>query len=730
MAKFSVKKPLTVFVVVLAIVVLGVVAYLRMTPDLLPNMDFPYVVIVTTDPGASPESVEETITRPMEQSMATLDRIKTVTSTTQNSVSMVMLEFEDGVNMDTISVDIQQKISILQGQWSDSVGAPYVLKINPSMIPVMVAAVSQEGKDVYALSDFVTDELTGKLEGVSGVAGVTVSGALTREAHVILDQEKMDALSATLEDAVKDQLKKAEGKLRDAEKKVTDGQQALADAKRAAADGVAESVGDAVDKVYDKLKDIYGVLEDTDIDDIVGGFITDPDGTLKKLNDDLKTLQGSMEKLMKALKSGHLRAQVEGDVSDLLVELMDGMTQMTGAELQLSEAKAQIESGLKQIQAAYDKVAEQTDLGGLLSISTVSGLLTAQNFSMPAGYVKDESGESWLLKVGEEYDSVDDIRGALLLHVEGYGDVRLSDVADVEIIDNAADSYTRLNGEQASVLKIYKDDSSSAGDVSANCLDAFKELEAQYEGLHVVVLSNQGNYISILIKSILTSMLVGAALAIVVLAIFLKDVKPTLVVGVSIPLSVLFAVVLMYFTNLDMNVMTLAGLSLGIGMLVAGGNWIKFGVVLIVFGAFLAWWSKNLHHTLARDFIDAVEADESMGGRYRRVAANEDGLMVWGKSGKSQFFPFDKLDHVLDGERIFVAMFADQGVTIPKDTFVRGDAEQFGSFLKARINKKLRIETKRKKMKAEKAAAEAKQGDKPQETKGKQRKQKKNKKKR
>ena len=102
----------------------------------------------------------------------------------------------------------------------------------------------------------------------------------------------------------------------------------------------------------------------------------------------------------------------------------------------------------------------------------------------------------------------------------------------------------------------------------ANCLDAFKELEAQYEGLHVVVLSNQGNYISILIKSILTSMLVGAALAIVVLAIFLKDVKPTLVVGVSIPLSVLFAVVLMYFTGLDLNVMTLAGLSLGIGMLV------------------------------------------------------------------------------------------------------------------------------------------------------------------
>jgi len=323
--------------------------------------------------------------------------------------------------------------------------------------------VSQEGKDVYALSDFVTDELTGKLEGVSGVAGVTVSGALTREAHVILDQEKMDALSATLEDAVKDQLKKAEGKLRDAEKKVTDGQQALADAKRAAADGVAESVGDAVDKVYDKLKDIYGVLEDTDIDDIVGGFITDPDGTLKKLNDDLKTLQGSMEKLMKALKSGHLRAQVEGDVSDLLVELMDGMTQMTGAELQLSEAKAQIESGLKQIQAAYEKVAEQTDLGGLLSISTVSGLLTAQNFSMPAGYIDDNSGISYMVSVGQKFESSGELEDMVLfdLGLDGVEPITLGDVATAVVTDNGDQLATKLNGDNGIPVPYYTEDVST-----------------------------------------------------------------------------------------------------------------------------------------------------------------------------------------------------------------------------------------------------------------------------
>ena len=570
MAKFSVKKPLTVFVVVLAVVVLGVVAYLKMTPDLLPNMDFPYVVIVTTDPGASPESVEEEITRPMEQSMATLDQIKTVTSTSQNSVSMVMLEFEDGVNMDTISVDIQQKISVLQGQWDDMVGAPYVLKINPSMIPVMVAAVSQEGKDVYALSDLVTDELTGKLEGVTGVASVAVSGALTREAHVILDQEKMDALSATLADAVKEQLKKAEGQLYDAQKQVSDGEKALSEAKRAAADGVAGAVGDAVDEVYDRLKDVYGVLEDTDIDGIAGGIITDPDGTLKELQKDLETLQESFRRLMKELESGRLRAEVEGDVSDLLVQLMDGITQMTGAELQLSEARTQIESGLKQIQEAYKKVDEQTDLGGLLSISTVSGLLTAQNFSMPAGYIDDDSGISYMVSVGQKFESSGELEDMVLfdLGLEGVAPITLGDVATVVVTDNGGELYTKLNGENGILLSFTKQSNYATAEVSNNITARFETLEAQYEGLTFVPLMDQGDYIYLIVETILSSLLWGAVFSVVVLFLFLRDWRPTLITLISIPVSVIFAVVLMYFTGVTINMISLSGLAVSVGMLV------------------------------------------------------------------------------------------------------------------------------------------------------------------
>lgn len=570
MAGFSVKKPLTVFVAVLGIIVLGVVAYLKMTPDLLPNMDFPYVIIVTADPGASPESVEQAITKPMEQSMSTLDKIKDVTSTSQNSVSMVLLEFEDGVNMDTVSVDIQQKISILQGSWEDTVSAPYVLKINPSMLPVMVAAVSREDMDVYELSDFVTDELSGKLEGVSGVASVSVSGAVTREAHVILDEKKLDALSEKLAEAVKKQLSKAESQLLSAKKEVEKGQAALAEAKRAAADGIAGAVGDSVDKVYEKLKELYDKLKGLDTDDLMGGFITDPEGTLKQLNDLLNTLKSRIGELMKKLKDGSLRAQLEGDVSDLLVTLMDGLTQMTEADIQLKEAMTQIEDGLAQIKEAYKTIDEQTDVGGQLSMSTVSQLLTAQNFSMPAGYISDNDGVQYMVSVGDNVTSRQELEDMVLLDlgIEGIEPVTLGDVATVVVLDDADELYTRVNGENGILVTFTKQSNYATAEVSDNINARFAELETQYDGLSFAPLMDQGDYIYLIVETITSSLLWGALFSVVVLFLFLRDWRPTVITLVSIPVSVIFAVVLMYFTGVTINMISLSGLAVSVGMLV------------------------------------------------------------------------------------------------------------------------------------------------------------------
>lgn len=589
MAGFSVKKPLTIFVTVLGIIVLGVVAYLKMTPDLLPNMDFPYVIIVTSDPGASPESIEQSITRPVEQSMATLDKIKTVTSTSQDSVSMVTLEFEDGANMDTISVDIQQKISVLQGSWDDTVSAPYVLKINPSMLPVMVAAVTREDMDVYALSDFVTGELSPKLEGVSGVASISVSGAVTREAHVILDEAKLDALSEKLADAVRTELNKTKLDLQKAKDQVEKGQAELQKAKQSIAAGLADTAGDAVDDVYKYIKQAYDSLPDLPEEPITpptpdpgpgdgGDEPTVPElpeipgvsGQLEDLYKTLNQLKKTLETLLKDMESGKTRREVEGQVYDATLSLIDGMTQLTEADMQLKEAKTQIESGLEQIKDAYKSVADQTDVGGMLSISAVSQLLTAQNFAMPAGYIEDDSGVKYMVSVGENVSSRQELEDMVLLDLgmDGIEPVTLGDIATVVVTDNAGELYTKVNGDNGILITFTKQSNYATAEVSNNISARFEELEGQYEGLSFAPLMDQGDYIYLIVETITSSLLWGALFSVVILYLFLRDWRPTVITLVSIPVSVIFAIVLMYFTGVTINMISLSGLAVAVGMLV------------------------------------------------------------------------------------------------------------------------------------------------------------------
>ena len=577
MAGFSVKKPLTIFVTVLGIIVLGVVAYLKMTPDLLPNMDFPYVIIVTSDPGASPESVEQSITKPVEQSMATLDKIKTVTSTSQDSVSMVILEFEDGANMDTISVDIQQKISVLQGSWDDTVSAPYVLKINPSMLPVMVAAVSREDMDVYELSDFVTEELSPKLEGVSGVASIEVSGAVTREAHVILDEAKLKALSEKLADAVRTELNKTKLDLQKAKDQVEKGQAQLDEAKEAIAAGAAGAAGQAVDKLYAYLKEARDQIPTPDPDPDPGEPgegdlpITVPgQEELEQLQKTLERLRAALDKLMQDLESGALKRQVTGEVYDLTISLIDGITQMTEAQIQLDEAMTQIEDGMDQINEAYKSIADQTDVGGRLSISTVSQLLTAQNFAMPAGYIEDDSGVKYMVSVGENVSSRQELEDMVLLDLgmDGIEPVTLGDIATVVVTDNAGELYTKVNGDNGILITFTKQSNYATAEVSNNISARFGELEGQYEGLSFAPLMDQGDYIYLIVETITSSLLWGALFSVVILYLFLRDWRPTVITLVSIPVSVIFAIVLMYFTGVTINMISLSGLAVSVGMLV------------------------------------------------------------------------------------------------------------------------------------------------------------------
>ena len=199
----------------------------------------------------------------------------------------------------------------------------------------------------------------------------------------------------------------------------------------------------------------------------------------------------------------------------------------------------------------------------------LGNILMAQNFNMPAGYIT-EGEEQYLVKVGEEYASLEELENTLLMHmdVDGVGDVRLSDVADIALTDNAGESYAKVNGNDGVVLSFQKQSTASTATVSQRINSAIAQLQEQNPGLHITPLMDQGDYIDMVVGSVLSNLLWGGLLAIIVLIFFLKDAKPTFIVACSIPFSLMCAIPLMYFTDVTLNIISLSGLALGVGMLV------------------------------------------------------------------------------------------------------------------------------------------------------------------
>lgn len=752
--KYSVKRPYTVLVAVVLVIVLGVVSLTRMTTDLLPAMNLPYVIVVTTDVGASPEEVEKDVTSPIEAAMATTSNINNVSSMSYDNYSMVVLEYEQSTNMDSAMIEIQQQLDQLTGQFPDSVGTPIIMQIDPDMMPVMIASADVDGMDQAEVSDYVDNELLPLLESIEGVASVTATGVLDTDLQVTMDQEKIDALNEQILSKIDAQFTDAQAELDKASSKINSGKKKLSDGEKemgsqlgageneiinnkiqlfnteadlttqlsdlqksqSSMDGAIKSLQSAYDGATQLQSAIDGLQKAKDgVSQAKSGakqlyamkpqlqqlaasvpawggtlptdyntFITTLESTvnyMKTLTDPVKQAQAAqMEQMLTGLKSSmtpeiykalvasasesdfvaymestaiaQINAQAgttytsESDIASQIVTLQSklddinvmlmsqassfadaGVTltsykDIPAAISKLSESKTQIAAGIATIESAQTQVADgktslddalvtlnesqisgimemskgyadlavaankieegqsqlddakeqakdSADLNTILTMDTLKNLLTAQNFSMPAGYVT-EGNEQYLVRVGDEVTSKADLENLVLmdLGMDGIEPIRLSDVADIEYIDNSGDSYSKVNGNPAVMLSIEKQTGYSTGDVTDRLLDKFDSLEKENTALHLSVLMNQGIYIDMIVKSVVENMIVGAILAIIVLLLFLKDMKPTLVIACSIPLSVVFAVVLMYFTNITLNIISLSGLALGIGMLV------------------------------------------------------------------------------------------------------------------------------------------------------------------
>ncbi len=587
MTKFSVKKPVTIVVAVVLVLVLGVVSFIKMTPDLMPNMDMPYVIVMTTYPGATPEEVEEEISRPMEKSLSTLENIKNVESVSNANFSLVILEFNNKVNMDTVSVDILQSTNLISYDWDDKVGSPTILKINPSMIPVNLSTVSREGMDNAELSSFVEDTLMNKLEGIDGVASIDDSGILQAQINVIISQDKIDKINNQVLASVNSELAKAEKKLQDGKKKLDKADSELksqkksfekqkdqandkladANAKLSAAQSQANSIATQV-KILEGTRDaLKAQLESGLLDPMtqmqLEAKLADTEGQLKVLGKTGKEMDAALEQLQDAY------AQAQKGSYEALEQFSSADAQFASAQSTIDSSKKQLDDARDQLDDSRDEALKQADLGEALTMDSVAKMLAAQNFDMPAGYTSI-GDTKYLVSVGDEVKSLKGIKNTVLFDtgVDGIGIIRVSDVADVVKTDNADELYSKINGQDGILLSFNKQSNYATAEVCDNIEEKFQSLEKEYEGLNFESMMDQGYYIKLVIGSILQALGLGALFAIIILALFLRDWRPTMIVLLAIPISLIFAVVCMYFAGVTLNMISLSGLAVAVGMLV------------------------------------------------------------------------------------------------------------------------------------------------------------------
>lgn len=716
-SKFSVKKPYTVLVAVVLVIILGCVSFTKMTADLLPSINLPYVIVMTTYPGANPETVETVVTKPVEQSMATVSNIETISSVSAENYSMVILEFAQTANMDSVSLEIRESLDQIKSFWDDSVGSPIIMKLNPDMMPVMVAAVGVEGMTNAEISELADNKLIPDLESLEGVASVDASGLVEESVHVVIRQEKIDTVNEQVFGYVEGEFEDAEKEIADGKKELTDGQKELDDSARELQEKEADlreseqDLDEGIDEVEGGLDALNSKKEETAKQlaeaqtlinekktEITKGLVLIEQqlGNYTVLEQKLGLYQGLLEALagieakaqeaeaaaaaagktpeeaaaaadavtaaaveaLKATEAGQaagellngiadtaalegaaaavegkraeaqaeydtlsaqldkdalLKQKAELEAADKLlsqklteanmgemlaaIEMGSGSATLNITKSQLESAKDQLDSAKDQIDTAWDQIndakdqlnegwdslkdgeqelkdkkqeaLDAADMTNVLTVDTVKSLLAAQNFSMPGGYVT-EDGIDYLVRVGDKPEDVDTLANMPLMNLdmEGVDTVYLKDVADVFMTDNSGESYTNINGNPGVLLSIQKQTGYSTGEVSDKLNDKFAELMAEDGTLDMTPLMDQGIYIDLVMDSIINNILLGAVLAILILIAFLRDLRPTLVIACSIPISLVTALVCMYFSGVTLNIISLSGLALGIGMLV------------------------------------------------------------------------------------------------------------------------------------------------------------------
>ncbi|MCG9721072.1 efflux RND transporter permease subunit [Shewanella sp. Isolate7] len=393
----SVKRPVSVWMFMLAVILFGMVGFSRLAVKLLPDLSYPTITIRTQYEGAAPVEVEQLVSKPIEEAAGIVKGLRKISSISRSGMSDVVLEFEWGTDMDMASLEVREKLDTIELPLD--VKKPLLLRFNPNLDPIVRLALSLPDADDQSLKQmrtFAEEELKRQLESLSGVAAVRLSGGLEQEVHIQLNQEK-----------------------------------------------------------------------------------------------------------------------------------------------------------LTQLNLNADKIRER---------------IAAENINLSAGKVVQGEKE-YLVRTLNQFNSLDEL-GQIIVYRDNQTLVRLFEVADIIDAHKERNDITRIGSAESIELAIYKEGDANTVAVARKVTDKLDALKKLNEKAELKVIYDQSEFIESAVSEVTSAALIGSLLSMLVIYLFLRDIVPTLIISISIPFSVIATFNMMYFADISLNIMSLGGIALAVGLLV------------------------------------------------------------------------------------------------------------------------------------------------------------------
>jgi HAE1 family hydrophobic/amphiphilic exporter-1 len=394
-SNLSIKRPVTVIMLMLIVIMLGIVSFMNLGVDLYPEINVPVAIVSTNYSGAGPQEIENLVTRPLEGALATVSGLEDIQSSSAEGSSLVVLMFDFGIDMDNAALEMREKVDMVKGFLPDDATSPLVFKIDPNAMPILTLSVNSTGT-IEETQTIVEDKILSRLERIEGIASVNTSGGLDQEVVIQVDQLALNSYN--------------------------------------------------------------------------------------------------------------------------------------------------------------------------LSFNQLKGILISENLNLPSGEI-DRGEKSIPLRIVGEFESIEEINNLPIILNNGQI-IRLKDVAAVELTSEDITMINRLDGEVAIGLSLSKATDSNTVQVAEEVVKELAKLENELEDVEIEVIYNSADFINKAISNVAMSGIIGGILAVLILYVFLRNLRTTAVIAISIPVSIIATFALIYFNGITLNLMTLGGLALGLGMLV------------------------------------------------------------------------------------------------------------------------------------------------------------------